>query len=392
LARHLNSVLFTQGELIKILLLFMMIGNSFALTSSEVGKTFDQIINAQEVALNRMDEESAAQLLPFGFQMNEMVTDISVSKSGPMGISALKSNTAVEIKWRRNNLDAEEDAADYVVEAESTEKDIAQLADSIVNVVKISGKVKNDSVLRTNVVHALNTVREQMMSFEVTRLQQWKANVLRLDLNFSTHGEVWFIARAGVALRLRMEWKLKERTLKNADSTMINPQTRFVVKTLSGLNQAVEKVPLKGFEVKKIMIGVGQSKARKFWGPWKYSAGMIGWLGFQQVTQPYKSIQAAVPIELLNEDFIIGGFESSETTEKGIWPWSRRRISRTSFQSGLEQSLRTAAFYAERAMLPKRGQWHVSEIKTKNDISHTGFFGLANVSTRGILEIDLRRK
>ena len=127
---------------------------------------------------------------------------------------------------------------------------------------------------------------------------------------------------------------------------------------------------------------------------WKYSAGFVGWLGFVPVQVNNKSLsRVSIPAELLNEDFSIGGLDDeSAAGNKGLWPWRKRSIARTSFSSGLMKSVQTAAFMAERAQTVSRNHWRIDEVKTVNDISYTGFFGLADVSTRGIVEIDFKRK
>lgn len=361
-------------------------------TSAQVGAAFDAILDAQGRALDGMETGASQKALPFGFRLTELTTDLGATKQGLFGISALRSYNGVEIKWKkvqpRLALD-ESEAVDIVVDEDTTEEGLTGLTDSIVKVVEVSGKVKDLVKLRTNVRSALETVHDQVRNIDVTTHQHWRARSLRLDLNFGVSGQVWFFARAGVTMRLRMEWNLKERALLQLQDAVANPQTKFVVKTLVELNQALEKVQVAGFEPKKVFIGVGASQRKQFFGLWRYNAGFVGWLGFVPVT--VKSlVNVEPPLSLTQEDFFIG--EGEEPTDnKGWWPFRRHRIPARTVQSGLEKSVRTAAFFAEHALASKAQKWRVTEIKTVNDISKSGFFGLADVSTRGVVEIDFKR-
>lgn len=395
----------------KYLLLILLAANSYAGTqlatdwvsesttldpTAEVSESFSSILDAQARALDTMESKSSMnKALPFGFQMKEMVTDIGVSKSGLMGIAAMSANAGVELKWKKvaaqNLIETEEEVADIVVDENISEADLDGMADDIVNVVRASGKVNNNN-LKAKVLEALETVHAQVKEVGVTSYEAWRARHLRLDLNFSATGSIWFVAKAGVAVRLRMEWKLKDLPLTNAKMALANDNTKFVTKVLGELNEAQSKISFAGFEPKKVFVGVGASYKQKFFGLWKYSAGFIGWIGFVPVkVSNLKSLKlASIPAKLMNEEFQIGGGE--EESNKTWWPFRRRTIARTSFQSGLQKSLKTAAYFAEQAQTQRSAHWTLAEIKTTNEISYTGFFGIADLTTRGNLEIDFKRK
>lgn len=372
------------------------VSENSTLATAEVAEAYESILNAQGSALDKMSEQKASQkILPFGFNMNEMVTDMAVTKSGLLGLAAMKANTGVEIKWKKiASLKAiENENVDFVIESEVSDAEVGDIADSIRNVVLASGKIKDSTQLRSNIHEALQKVREQVKGIEVTTYNQWQARSLRLDLNFGVNGKVFFFAKAGVALRLRMEWKLKEVALTNNKLASLNDQTKFVVKTLAELNVALAKVSVPGFEPSKVMIGVGVSHKRNFFGIWKYSAGFVGWLGFVpvNVSNNKSIVPVNIPVTLLNEEFTIGGTDEAAAF-KIWWPWRKRTITHTSFATGMEKSVQTAAFFAQRADANSSAHWRVEEVKTVNDISHTGFFGLADLSARGIVEIDFKRK
>ncbi|HXH76485.1 MAG TPA: hypothetical protein VNJ08_16055 [Bacteriovoracaceae bacterium] len=395
----------------KFLFFILFIGNSLAGTqlapdwvsetsnkaTTEVGEAYELILNSHAKALDKMGDKSFLKNSSFGFDMDEMVTDMAVSKSGDLGIAAMKANSGLEIKWKKKRFDSiivvdEAKDVDFVVPNKVSDIELATLADSIRNVVLASGKIKDSQLLRSNIYAALESVRSQVNAIDVTSYDKWRVGFLRLDLSFSVSGKVYLFIKAGVALRLRMEWNLRDVPLTNNKIASMNDHTKFVVKTLAELNNALVKVPVPGFEPKKIMIGVGVFKMR--FGLWKLSAGFVGWLGFVPVRYSnYKSrIPVVIPPSILDEDFSIGGGPEETTDNKIWWPWKRKAITRTSFATGMEKSLTTAAFFAERARVNRSTHWQVDEVKTVNDISQTGFFSLADISNRGIVEIDFKRK
>lgn len=369
-------------------------------TTSEIADAFNTVLDAQGEALDRMVETKSGNKSSkglFGYEMKEMFTDFSVTQSGLFGLSAMTAQEGVEVKWMKLSSrpnPATETPPDFVVEESVTQKDLDGLSDSIVNVVNSTGKVKSHN-LKEKVSEALSQVYAQVKDINVSSHERWKLRCLRLDLNVSANGAVWFITRAGVAVRVRMEWKLKDVPLTVAKIASANENTKFVAKVLEELNEALTKVNIAGLEPQKVYIGVGTQQARNFIGLWKYSAGLIGWLGFIPVKLGplNKSVGlhlAKMPLEMKNEDFSFGG-EEDEPVQKMMWPFHRKKISQASFQMGLTKSLQTAAFFAAHADKKRSTHWALTDIRTVNQITHTGFFGLANTNVQGNLEIDFKR-
>jgi hypothetical protein len=329
--------------------------------SNEVQNSFISILEAQGEALDQMELLSSMKIKKTGFSMTEMITDLAVTKSGLLGLSALKSNNGVEIKWKRKASSfLPDESPEIVIDADATEMDIDKISDTVFRIVSDSGKINNTKNVRSSVKNAFLSIQRDVTSIQVTKLNDWRLTALRLDLNFSSSGQLWMFARAGASLRVRMEWKFKP--IHYLKSSVVNPHTEFVVKTLDALGKSMQKIPVPGFDARKVSIGVGASQKKAF-GLWKASAGFIGFLIFTPETRFLKSM-VVLPPDLANQRLILG----------------------------MEKSLRTAAFFAENSLLERSRHWTIAEIKTINDVSFTGFFGIADFTTKGAVEIDFKRK
>lgn len=347
-------------------------------------ETFDLILDSHSEALESLEQKGNQKNLPFGFEMKEMVTDIAVTKSGILGLSALNSNNGVEIKWKKTtpskNQNLDDDTVDMTVDENQGPIDLESMTNSIAAIAKSSGKVKKTSHLKKTIYKNLKSLQEKISLIRVTQFGNWRLHGLRLDLNFSVDGQVWLFTKAGTALRIRMEWKLKEVSY-SLQKTKLNDESRFVLKTLDSLNTVLPQVHLAGFEPKKISIGIGTTYKGQM-GIWKYSTGFLGFLMYVPQTNS-KEIHAPLPKDLEEEDFYLGS--DLEATK-------RRGLSKQCFETGLLNSLKIAAAFTQNISEKPVRTWHIAEIKTVNDITYTGLFGLAPFTTRGALEIDFKRQ
>lgn len=333
--------------------------------TNEAESNFKTILNAQGDALNSMSQS------PQGFQMKEMVTDIAVAKSGLLGLSALKSNNGVEIKWAKKTLTdfTPHEKADYSIDQETSVEDATN---AVADLVAASGKIKVTAKLRSKISQSLSQIHGLINEVDVQTAGHWDFKGVRFDLNFSTNGEIFFFTKAGPNLRLRMEWNYVRSNAKSSGKAAV-----FIRQTLNVLNQIQNEIHLPGFSVKQLSLGVGTTYKGEF-GLWKYSTGFMGFLLFV----PGNRKDFFIPSEGQNVDFLLGGFE-----EKGM---TVTALPSEKFVKGIRKSLETASFFAE-AAVSERGNWYIKEIKTVNDISYTGLFGLADYTTRGAMEIDFKR-
>jgi hypothetical protein len=364
-------------------LLLSLLSFSVLANNPKQAESFSEILSAQGRALELMDKEDKST----GLKLTEMITDIGFSKTGLLGISALRANHGIELKWKR--VAAKEQLEDVLLmDDEVDAKDIDTMTETVAQIVERSGKVKADKSLRPEINRALHSFQQNISRIHVTRINGWKASGVRLDLNFSASGKLSFITNAGLNLRVRIEWALKDRPLLNPDSILVSNETKFVSKVLSDLNTISTSIATPGFELMKVGIGVGSSMAKNFFGMWKYTTGFLGTMFFVPVENPPSFFAVSIPQEIEKMELQVGGLEE-ESNEKIRWPL--RRYPKVNFASGMQRSFRTAAFFAERARDINMKNWYIAELKTLNDISKTGFFGLAHVSARGLIEIDYKR-
>lgn len=333
--------------------------------ASEAESNYQKILSTQEHSLNSMSEAKGS------FQMKEMITDISVAKTGLLGLSALKANSGVEIWWARKAVkeNTPVEKTDLTIESDTTTE---EAVDSIVALAEASGKVKAGPGVRANIARSLSQIQNIVDEAGAGIPGHWQFKGIRFDLNFAVSGEVLFFTKAGTNLRLRMEWN---HTKKPAKST--SQGSKFVKNTLTALNAVQSEITLPGFSPKMICLGVGTTYKGQL-GIWKVSPGFIGWLQFV----PKATKELSLPELGTKEDFLLGGYD-----DKGL---GMRTLSHEKMVAGLRQSLKTANYFADAAATSK-GSWYVSMIRTVNDISYTGLFGLADFTTKGVMEIDFKR-
>ena len=331
----------------------------------EAETNFKSILLAQGDALNAMADSTGK------FQMKEMITDIAVARTGLLGLSALKSNNGVEIKWAKKTLAdfTPHEKADYIFEQETSVEDATM---AVAALVEASGKMKVTPKLRVKISQSLGQIHSLINDVNVPGLSNWDFKGIRFDLNFSAGGEIFFFTKAGPNLRLRMEWNYIRPALKSTGKA-----SAFIIRTLNVLNRIHSEIHLPGFTASKLSLGVGTTYKGE-WGLWKYSSGFMGFLLFVPGSQKVFSFHN----DDVKEEFLLGGFEEKSNSTAGLSP--------EKFIAGLRKSLETASFFADAAR-SERGNWFVKEIKTVNDISYTGLFGLADYTTKGAMEIDFKR-
>jgi hypothetical protein len=370
--------------LIILLVSFSMFSTFASELTSETQNNFSNILDVQGKALDRMDQDKA---LPMGFKFNEMITDIAVTKSGLLGLSALKSTQAVEIKWKRKSAKANDDVADITIHELPNEEELKALGETIYQLAKDSGKVRLNNRLPSQIQSALKDTHALLSDLKVTQYNHFALDALRLDLSFSSEGSLWTFASAGVAFRVRLDWKIKQQSFNGDKSVLTNGATKLIARTLYALEQGMDLTPLHAFSVNRVGVGVGGSYKTGLIGLWKTSVGMMGVFWFK----PIKAEKTLInfPEELINEGFVVGG---EEEDEKLFWRRRSSPISTNRVVEGLNKSLKTAANFAERASQTRSSGWQVSDFKTSHDLSYSGLMGLANFSGKTLLEIEFKRK
>jgi hypothetical protein len=63
------------------------------------GSTIKEILTAQGNALDRMEVVPSRSV----FKLNELITDLAITKKGIIGISTLSARKAIEIRWLRKS-------------------------------------------------------------------------------------------------------------------------------------------------------------------------------------------------------------------------------------------------------------------------------------------------
>jgi hypothetical protein len=343
-----------------------------SLTTFAQDENFQEILNVQSEALESISTQKG---LPGGYQFTEMITDLGVSKQGILGFSALKAGVAVEIKWKRKttqkNYTLTPDAQ-VTIPQDASPRELTQYSEAIAEIVETSGKVQTTQ-LKEKIQRALTQVQAQIGEITYAQFGGWELGGFRVDLNFGANGEISFISRVGTSVRVRLEWSIVQRNKQNVTS-----QSLLVGQILKDLDSSALDSTDSDFKAVKVSVGVGASVKKKFFGLWKYNTGFMGFLVFTPV--PRTKTNLLYPAV----DLFMDGFDSDE---KGFGT-SRVKIN---LRQGFVKCRNTAERFVARASKAPARTWYVSDIKSIYDVSKTGIFGLADVSSRGVIEIDYKR-
>ncbi len=339
------------------------------------------VLAIQEKVLMAREEKAL-----HGFKFSQYITDFSVSKSGLFALSALKATTAVELKWKKANLQKmNEVVADLEVLDDSPEA-LALTASEVAALAVASGKIEASPALITNIEGVLHKVKFMMEQMEHEDFHGWRLAALRLDLSIGASGQVWTFAKAGASVRLRLDWK-KIKKVSNNKMMLNNKTSNFVNKILYDFNQVYQAQDLGGFEVKMINVGVGLSRKGGLMGLASTKLGIMGYLRFVPIPAAL-NLPAIIDSNsaLATEDIEYVSDEALEN--KSV---NHLFVPRNKWRAGLMKGLTMAKFFAGSADR-FQNRWQVTEIKTVFELTQSGFLGLASTSATGAIETELVRK
>jgi len=369
---------------------FLLVTNAFSntlplswITENENGKVIFIEEQTQHYIENILDIHSEVleeihEQKQLGFKMNQMVTDFSVSKSGLLGLSALKAKKAVEFKWKKKSSSKEINEADIVIDVADDKMDIEAYTYEIYELARASKKVKKTKYLRSHIRNQLKKVNTILEGIDVKEFGHWKLDGLRVDLNISGEGKVTFLSKFGMDLRVRLDFKINQKN-KSSMVTSSSQINDFTKKILSDLEASLSQYDFGNYQVKKVNIGLGLSHKRNIFGLSSSKMGFIGYFRFKPIAHSLDSHSIALESEY---DYI-----DDEEVEKGNMSIL---IGRKTFRSGIKKSLDILSFFSHRK--ERKGHWELSEIKSVFELTKSGFLGLASTSSTSLLEIELKRK
>lgn len=352
----------------------------------ETREYLDTVLDVQEKVLMSREEKNVG-----GFKFSHYITDFSVSKQGLFGLSALKAQSTVWVKWQKVEVPAAEPAPvnNVVAIEDDSEAALDLTAGQIEELAVSSGKVGYSRRLRRNIRNSLGQVKTMMNQVELVRFPSFELSGMWLDLSFGANGKVWLFANAGALVRVRIDWKKVNKAPANNALTAVNSKnSNFVNKVLFDLNEVYAKQDVGGFKLNMVNVGVGMSQGFGFFGLGKSKAGFMGYLRFRPVA---KTAEAPVtPVVTVDSAIATEGIEYVGEEAQGPEAMNVS-IPRAKFREGLVKGLNMAKFFAGSTQRFEK-KWKVTELKPIFEVTKSGFLGLASTSATGVIELELVRK
>lgn len=304
------------------------------------------------------------------FKLNLMMTNLTVTKSGLVGISALKASEFVSLYWTRKKVKAapEEVSNTLQIEGQATEEELnmnaSELADSLYN----SGLVKNKETLLQSLKAAMTKANETFGAIETMSYGKWDVSGLRLDLSVSVSGIVVPYTKVGASTRVWIEWKrVNHARVKSFTSQNGKKLQDFVSKVLRDVDLSVNNVNLKSFHLSQMYIGLGQDYKTGFFGLGSSNFGFIGYVILNH--RPGATVS----------NTLADARDDLPAITKGVFSVSRRKM-----RKSIQKTMNLATKLVHNAEKVKSEKWEVSRIRLTTTLSKSGFFGLSALNMKGV--------
>ena len=350
-------------------------GEEVSLKSDDLKPTsdfIDSVLKTEHEILESKDAADAESRDSKKFTMNLMMTNLTITKTGLVGISALKANEFVSLFWTRKmeQQKAVEEVHNTVeFDGEATEEELTMNANELGDTLYSSGLVKNKEAVIKNLKAAMTKANETFGVIETMSYGNWDVSGLRLDLNVAVSGIVTPYTKVGANTRVWIEWR---RVAKPTLSTKVLSKggkklQEFVSKVLSDVDLSANNVNLKSFHLSQMYIGLGQDYKTGFFGLGSSNFGFIGYV-----------ILNHKPNAALNKS-LADTNDELPVIRKNIFQVSRKKL-----RSSIQKTMNLGAKLVNNAEKIKSEKWEVSRIRLTTTLSQSGFFGLSALNTKGV--------
>ena len=288
----------------------------------------DSVLKTESEILESADNTDLAAKSAKKFKMNLMMTNISITKSGLLGLSALKANEFVSLFWTRKKTPLvsvvqsnQEVQKSIQIEGKSTQEELDLTSNELANSLYFSGLVNNRETLVTNLKLAMNKANETFGMIETMSYGNWGVTGLRLDLSVSASGIVLPYTTFGASTRVWIEWK----RIKPASNAPIiashggKKLQEFVSKMLSDVDLSANNVNFKTFHLSQMYVGLGQDIKTGFFGLGSSNLGFIGYVILKPNTP---SAAITKPLVSSSDDLAV----VPTSTSKHVFSLSRRKL------------------------------------------------------------------
>lgn len=342
----------------------------------------DEVFDAQERVLNGLESN---QKVFRGWKFSGMKTDLSVSKSGLFGFSAVKGKSTLELNWVKSGDKSLEDsvAPNHIeIDGNATLKEIEIQLLPLVDLAVESGKVKNKERMRTKLLERAREVHLALKGIDQEMGSTWTPSKFRLNLSFGVSGDIFSVAELGGDFRVRLDFKIAPKAQMDLNKGL-DRRLKKMKKLVSNLSEDVSKVAEKveresGFKLDSISIGLGADK-KTFLGIADSKASASGFLFFK------KSGKKAD----LSKTNLDGEYEFASNNVEGE-KFLGRIFKRSRFRKGLEKAFNIGNYFGKRAE-KKDGKWTINKFKIAFSLSYKGIFSLTNTTGSGVAELYFKK-
>ncbi len=391
----------------------------------ELEKTVDNIFSANQNAIetSHLGEQTVGQKssdkpkdwVPWRAEL--FTTELALTAGGMIGVLSAKGTATVRAFWRKQHAKPVEKIIDEQLDNEglvtfsedSSDQQIAQQIDSVVNIAVRANKVKDTDVLRSELLAAAYDF--QNLSNSIAQTDQslpWWVQRFRLDLLVDGQGHVHPNVTVGGEIRFRFEWhRIKRKASggtvshktfpgKILDQSALNT---FVKNMAEDLEASFGNINGHGFKAHTMRMGIGVSVKGTI-GVIKGGAGAIGQIYFtRDVKKPTVNPKPQKPNFTEDQDVAIIERQPSDQNllfaQNNHIPFAVNsladghnlmgirevvyKVSRRNFRKGLEKAAKIAEFFTERAAKKNGEGWRIYELRTAFDASVGGELSMASL-------------
>ncbi len=357
--------------------------------------------------LNEQNHNSADKAS--GWKMKRVRTWLGLGASGKIGPIGFGGGKLIKLDWEPKKINKsvekeEEFTADISLNQYSTEADLKnQLEPVIQNLVK-SKKVTDEKELRKNLMAKGKEFFEMSKAMDAADEYAWYVKVLRLDFGVGASGKLQnFVVKVGADVRIRLEWaRVMNVNKKPADKsdTFMTKTARSAAVLLKSLAQDItaataDKKAKNGFMLDEIRVCLSMSAEGKVVvASVKGSVGPCIHINKKKVAKVDKAALVVkaddtFPMAVDNEENVLNYAKKAGIAfEKGN-DGSIFKVNRRKFRRGIDKAWKFGMKFTKKVNKKryKRSKWGLKKVRPLYSISVSGSVGPAKLKATPDLEL-----
>ena len=333
----------------------------------------DKVLTVQENVLEKSEAPLNKGLS--GWSLSGQKTDLAISKSGLLGLAALKATKAVELSWSQvsTEKDAQANApADVELNSAMSEEQLLAAVKPAYKVLlknlperEYSWRAKNfeDHVLRYH---------RAMKGVAALESSTYTPDKFRLDMSVSFSSPLFGFTKLSGDTRLRLEWKI----IPSQEKDLTAKDQKVVRKILEDVDRALKEVKVEeGYKLDNLSIGLGLSQ-KNLLSFSKVKGSIMGHLFLKKTSKKSNLVS-----QTTEETYAWMGEEDNKVL--GLFK-------RSKFRKGIEKSFKLTNWFS-RQFKGRQSKWVISKFKTAFTLSYSGFLGLSGTSSSSSVSFTFKK-